>query len=417
MLLIAMGLFYPARATLAIRQQPTSLTFLFYLDYVLVDVFFGYDILLRLSKFVEEYTESKHTAVYNVQELRAKYLKGFFLSDAISLLPIDLVFVVLNQPIAWSLCRLTRLLRFVRFNNDIQYLKHLLVLGQYKTLSTLLSSSRLLASTFMIVYWLACVMLSVASSSTLDDGWTRADPYYLGQELDDDGVTTPFIRSIYWAFMTVTTVGYGDIRPEGALQTLVVCLILIFGVPLYTAVVAFISSMATHINPEKVRLQVYEEICMSYMQRIELPKECEDKVNGYFVFLWTKIHQNEHLDNQEALERLPKLLQARVMMNLYGSLLKDMPVWKGCSSDFLRSLVTKFSHLVMPTQEFVFRKQEKARAIYFIINDSTVNVLNDDEIQVLKTIRRHQGTFLNMSECISENNHSRLFSEYIDEYR
>ena len=60
----------------------------------------------------------------------------------------------------------------------------------------------------------------------------------------------PALTSLYWSFITATTVGYGDIRPTGRLARVLAVIIALCGLILFGIVVAIVVQATT----EAVRL-------------------------------------------------------------------------------------------------------------------------------------------------------------------
>lgn len=92
------------------NSQPISLWVLVYImDAIfLVDVFFQF--------FLAFYR--KGTLITDTKEIRKRYLKGLFIVDVLTLLPLEIFVIATNQTLKWhqamSLLRLNRLLRVYR---------------------------------------------------------------------------------------------------------------------------------------------------------------------------------------------------------------------------------------------------------------------------------------------------------------
>ncbi|EGB12308.1 hypothetical protein AURANDRAFT_9605, partial [Aureococcus anophagefferens] len=52
-----------------------------------------------------------------------------------------------------------------------------------------------------------------------------------------------YLAAMYWAFTTMTTVGYGDITPAGDMERIYAIFAMLMGVSFYSYIIASVSSM------------------------------------------------------------------------------------------------------------------------------------------------------------------------------
>ena len=60
-----------------------------------------------------------------------------------------------------------------------------------------------------------------------------------------------YVASIYWAFSTLTTVGYGDISAETDLERIVAIFWMLLGVAFYTFVIGQLTALISNINSRR----------------------------------------------------------------------------------------------------------------------------------------------------------------------
>jgi len=144
--------------------------------------------------------------IYCVRKRREYALSFFGVVDFISIIPTYLS-VVLPSTKYFMVLRTLRLLRLFRVLKLIQYLEESRIL-----LKALVSSRR------KVTIFLSTVMILVTIFGSL--------MYVI--EGEANGFTS-IPRSIYWAIVTMTTVGYGDISPQTALGQALASLIMVLG--------------------------------------------------------------------------------------------------------------------------------------------------------------------------------------------
>jgi voltage-gated potassium channel len=157
------------------------------------------------------------------------YATSFFgMVDLLAILPTYLS-IIFPGTHYLLVIRILRVLRIFRVLKLAQYL------GEIRTLSRALLASRRKITVFLFVV----LTLVVIFGSLM----------YLIEDPENGFTSIP--RSIYWAIVTLTTVGYGDISPQTSLGQAVAALIMILG---YSIIVIPTGIIATSV-PRAVRPQ------------------------------------------------------------------------------------------------------------------------------------------------------------------
>lgn len=137
-----------------------------------------------------------------------KYITSFYgIIDLLSILPtyLSLVFTGSHYLITIRALRLLRVFRIFKLGR---------YLGESEVLTTALKSSRR-----KITVFLGVVLINVIIIGSI---------MYIVEGRQNSGFTN-IPRSIYWAIVTITTVGYGDIAPQTALGQFLSAILMIVG--------------------------------------------------------------------------------------------------------------------------------------------------------------------------------------------
>jgi hypothetical protein len=70
-------------------------------------------------------------------------------------------------------------------------------------------------------------------------------------DLKDESIPIKYVYSIYWATVTCTTVGYGDILPMNGFEMVWAMLIIVFGVAVFSYILSDMSSKFSEIYKNK----------------------------------------------------------------------------------------------------------------------------------------------------------------------
>ena len=165
----------------------------------------------------------------------AKYAKSFYgIVDLLSILP-SYISLLLPAGKYLLVIRILRLLRVFRVLKLVQYV------GESNFLQRALWASRRKIAVFLLSVFL--LMIIFGSVMYIVEG-------------GENGFTS-IPRSIYWAIVTMTTVGYGDISPQTSLGQAIASLVMILGygiiaIPtgIVTAELTFQQHLSTQACPE-----------------------------------------------------------------------------------------------------------------------------------------------------------------------
>ena len=137
-----------------------------------------------------------------------KYIFSFYgIIDLLSTIPKYLSFFLVGSHslVALRALRLMRVFRILKLGRFI---------GESNNLLKALKASKVKIAVFMSFVMILCVILGTVM--------------YLVESGQNSGFTS-IPRSVYWAIVTLTTVGYGDIAPLSPLGQLIASLIMIVG--------------------------------------------------------------------------------------------------------------------------------------------------------------------------------------------
>ncbi len=159
-----------------------------------------------------------------------KYIFSFYgIIDFISTIPLYISYIFAGSQVllavrALRLLRVFRILKLVRF------------LGEASQLKQALKASR----TKIVVFIYVVLILSVIMGTIM---------YWV--ESDEAGFTS-IPRSIYWAIVTLTTVGYGDITPVTSLGQLIATMVMILGYGIIAVPTGIVTAEFTKHEKNKV---------------------------------------------------------------------------------------------------------------------------------------------------------------------
>ncbi len=162
-----------------------------------------------------------------------KYIFSFYgIIDLLSTIPkyLSLFLVGSHHLVALRALRLLRIFRILKLTRYI---------GESTNFVRSLKASKAKISVFLFAVVILCVILGTVM--------------YLVEGNSDSGFTS-IPRSVYWAIVTLTTVGYGDIAPATPLGQLIASLIMIMGYGIIAVPTGIVTSEMTKIRKHEVQI-------------------------------------------------------------------------------------------------------------------------------------------------------------------
>ncbi|ARV13849.1 ion transporter [Polaribacter sp. SA4-12] len=159
-----------------------------------------------------------------------KYIFSFYgIIDLLSTIPkyLSLFFIGGHHLAALRALRLLRIFRILKLARYI---------GASNKLLIALKASRAKIAVFLFFVIILCVILGTVM--------------YMVEGAENGFTSIP--RSVYWAIVTLTTVGYGDIAPHTPLGQFIASIIMILGYGIIAIPTGIVSSEMTKTNDKKV---------------------------------------------------------------------------------------------------------------------------------------------------------------------
>ena len=102
------------------------------------------------------------------------------------------------------------------------------------------------------------------------------------QGIDDETVGTRYIAACYWAVVTISTVGYGDITPTNVTEVLCTIFLVFIGVSVYSYIISRLTSIFAIVNNSKTEQESREKILKNFINKSRLDEKISAKVLHFF---------------------------------------------------------------------------------------------------------------------------------------
>jgi len=219
--------------------------------------------------------------------------------------------------------------------------------------------ARLVGLMLLTGHWLACLtfFLSYSDSYSHPDMCSFLSCY--------PSLAEQYVSSLYFAFATMTTVGYGDIRPESTNERL----FSIFSMGVATALMGYImGSIGSLVSKRKAAFTQYRLQVLAlnqYMKKQHLPVDLQQRVRIFLRVVWTRLKEDSsHVPS--ALSQLSDPLKDAVFAAVNGSILRDCEAFKSFGTTFLSHLGKKLQAEAFAPDDSVFESGQIYGKMYFV---------------------------------------------------
>ncbi|GAX74589.1 hypothetical protein CEUSTIGMA_g2037.t1 [Chlamydomonas eustigma] len=340
-----------------------------------VNCIFMLDILLN---FRTAYPNADGDLVHNHRKIAIHYMAGWFWLDLVSSLPWD---NILNSP-QFALLKVLRLLRLLRILRFLTLMRLLRTLGKTNIRNlqqvledflgrTTLRMINLMVLAASLMHWSGCAFYYSASWQNFQEGtwvWNAGlvpnniscSGQIAGSDTSDG---TKYLYSLYWAVVTMATIGYGDIVPLGIYEKVVAMVVILAGATMFAFLMGTISNIVATSDGPAARMIRKRAVVDDFLKQRNVPQGLSMKIRDYYAYTIGRI---VHQDEADIISGLSMSLKMQVVLHLYREALEKVPIFKGKPPQFITSLVTYLRIEYYAPGEIVVRQGEVGTEMYFV---------------------------------------------------
>jgi CRP-like cAMP-binding protein len=219
-------------------------------------------------------------------------------------------------------------------------------------------------SSFLIAHLLACFM------AVSGDGWLRT----YNPRVDDDPASRwswrrQYLAAIYWAFTTMTTVGYGDITPSGDMERIFCIFGMLIGVSFYSYIIASVSSMVSTVDTKNAIYYERMEELSSWMDHYAIDPPLKKRVRRFF-----KRYYADHsaIDDEYIMERLSPSLQEAISVYLLHDFVLEHRLFTDLPEGALWKVMIILRDMLFEEGLIVVQKDEVNVSLFILVTGEVV---------------------------------------------
>ena len=333
---------------------------------LVVDALFIFDVVLNC---ITAYVNKDGTLVVDFLMILKHYARGWMFIDLLASIPLYSIVEGISggETQANRLSRLARLPRIFRLAKLLRLLKLLRVLRVIRymkkweqTLGINVGVSRMMKIALvvcMVTHLIACLWYYL----TLFERESWAVTYGV---LDSD-LYTKYLASIYWAFSTLTTVGFGDVSANTNIERIFSVIVMVMGVSWYAFIISSISSIVHLFDRRNAKIQRNTGLVLQFMRETKVPRDLRRRILFYVQYAFEDGSKGES-DLQQVLSLLSNKLQTEVILHLYRKTVELIPFFENKTPQFVAACVLRLSPWHAYKGEMIFTRGQHSQEMYFL---------------------------------------------------
>ncbi|KAL9170064.1 hypothetical protein ABFS82_04G119700 [Erythranthe guttata] len=363
---------------------------------------FTFLIDIILSFFVGFRDPHSHCMVDDRTRIAIRYLKSRFPVDLLGCLPWDAIYKACGrkEPVRYMLwIRLSRALRVTEFFEKLE--KDIRINYLFTRII------KLFVVELYCTHTAACVFYYLATTlPPSEEGNTWIGSLQLGDYSYENfrhiDLWTRYITALYFAVVTMATVGYGEIHAVNTREMIFVMVYVSFDMILGAYLLGNMTALIVKgSKTEKFRDKMGELI--KYMNKNKLGKNISQEIKGhvrlqyesnpnprFFTILGPNpmdgsirpVPTGRSYTDAAALRDLPLALRAKISNKLYEPYVREVPLFKGCSDEFIKKVAINVHEEYFLPGEVIVEEGSNSDHLYFLYDGKLDGVRNHEETRL-----------------------------------
>ena len=263
---------------------------------------------------------------------------------------------------------------------------------------------RLGLCTVTLIHLGACLWAALGKGNLHDDkNWIERN------DLLDASNWTVYLTAVYFCFVTLTTVGYGDITAFTSMEIYFAIFWMLFGVAFYSFTIGIITAFYTDYETKSSILERRKIKTERFCKTMNFSIMIENKVKNALKYASNKMTYPWLDPNQTVFLEFPLKLKYEYLVAIYPELVLECPFFSCYDASFVAAIVPLLKPIEFLPGEIVWKKNDIAGSVYFLVGGEVHFLMNDicpTQVQKLEK-DSHQDLPKTMGEILESVNNNK----------
>ncbi|KAI8540935.1 hypothetical protein RHMOL_Rhmol08G0023500 [Rhododendron molle] len=338
---------------------------LFILD-VVGQVAFLVDIILQF--FLAYRDTQTYKIVHKHSPIALRYLKSSFVIDLLGCLPWDVIYKACGKKeelryLLWI--RLSRVRKVTEFFQKME--KDIRINYLFTRIIKLLAVELYCTHTAACIFYYLATTLPAEQEEYTWIGSLQLGAYRFTHFRDID-LWTRYITSLYFAVVTMATVGYGDVHAVNLREMIFIMIFVSFDMILGAYLVGNMTALIVK-GSKTVRFRDKMTDLTKYMNRNRLGRDIRNQIKGH-----VRLQYESSYTEASILQDIPISIRAKISQTLYKPYIENVPLFEGCSSEFINQIVIRVHEEFFLPGEVIMEQGNVVDQLYFVCHGNLEEV-------------------------------------------